>query len=90
MSLPSTPYALSAYYVIGIPFGIWLAFSRDMSLHGLWIGLTVALVYASSAGVWICARTDWERQVEKVRRRLEAEHKAGVGSRHDAEVGTGH
>ncbi|THG97308.1 hypothetical protein EW026_g4664 [Hermanssonia centrifuga] len=29
---------LSAYYVIGIPFGMWLAFKRDMGLHGLWVG----------------------------------------------------
>ena len=68
----------SAYYVIGIPFGIWLAFSRGADLMGLWVGLTVALVYESVASSWICLRTDWAYEVEKVRRRLEAEHKAGV------------
>ncbi|TBU24333.1 MATE efflux family protein [Dichomitus squalens] len=66
---------LSAYYVIGIPFGIWLAFWRDMQLHGLWVGLTVSLVYAAAIGVWICLKTDWEREVEKVRIRLEADQK---------------
>jgi len=68
---------LSAYYVIGIPFGIWLTFWRGMQLHGLWIGLTVSLVYCATIGVWICVRTDWEREVEKVRKRVAADQKAG-------------
>ncbi|KAI1798396.1 MATE efflux family protein [Ganoderma leucocontextum] len=67
---------LSAYYVIGIPFGIWLAFWRNMELDGLWIGLTVSLVYCAAVGVWLCLNTDWEREVEKVRIRLEADRKA--------------
>ncbi|PIL27343.1 transporter [Ganoderma sinense ZZ0214-1] len=71
---------LSAYYVIGIPFGIWLAFWRDMDLHGLWIGLTVSLVYCAAVGVWICMNNDWEREVEKVRLRLEADRKAADDS----------
>ncbi|KAI0341507.1 MATE efflux family protein [Trametopsis cervina] len=74
---------LSAYYVIGIPFGIWLAFSRDFGLVGLWIGLTLSLVYAAGAGVWICLRTDWEYQVQKVRARIAADQKANM--RYDAE-----
>ncbi|OCH87072.1 MATE efflux family protein [Obba rivulosa] len=64
---------LSAYYVIGIPFGIWLTFKRHMQLHGLWIGLTISLVYCATVGVWICLRTNWEREVQKVRDRLVAE-----------------
>ncbi|THH31443.1 hypothetical protein EUX98_g2769 [Antrodiella citrinella] len=79
---------LSAYYVIGIPFGIWLAFERDMALHGLWIGLTISLVYAAAIGVWICLRTDWEREVKKVQDRLEVDRKANQGAKQcDVEVG---
>ncbi|KAH9922447.1 mate-domain-containing protein [Amylocystis lapponica] len=70
---------LSAYYVIGIPFGLWLTFKRGMALHGLWIGLTVSLVYCAAAGVWLCLRTDWAREVEKVRVRLAADQKARAG-----------
>ncbi|KAI0353405.1 MATE efflux family protein [Trametes cingulata] len=70
---------LSAYYVVGIPFGIWLAFWRGMQLHGLWIGLTVSLVYCAAAGVWLCLRTKWDREVEKVRIRLEADRKHADG-----------
>ena len=74
--------------MIGIPFGVWLAFKRDADLLGLWVGLTVALVYESLVSVWICLRTDWGYQVEKVRARLAAEHKAGA--RADAEAAAAH
>lgn len=47
-----------------------------MSLHGLWIGLTVSLVYAAAIGVWICLRTNWDREVQKVQDRLDGDKKA--------------
>ncbi|KAH6900841.1 mate-domain-containing protein [Coprinopsis sp. MPI-PUGE-AT-0042] len=64
---------LSSYYIIGIPFGIWLAFRRDMGLHGLWIGLSISLLYSSVFGTIVCLRTDWDRQVEKVVKRMRDE-----------------
>ncbi|KAH0581705.1 hypothetical protein H2248_011391 [Termitomyces sp. 'cryptogamus'] len=64
---------LTSYYVIGIPFGIWLAFSWDMGVHGLWIGLTVSLVYCSFFGTLLCVHTDWNREVRKVIKRLKEE-----------------
>jgi MATE family multidrug resistance protein len=42
-----------------------------MGLHGLWYGLMVSLVYGSTVSVWLGLRTDWNREVEKVRKRLE-------------------
>jgi MATE family multidrug resistance protein len=44
-----------------------------MGLHGLWYGLTVALVYVSAVGVWMGLTTDWDREVQKVQMRLEAD-----------------
>ncbi|KAI9458930.1 MATE efflux family protein [Lactarius psammicola] len=64
---------LSAYYMLGIPTGVWLAFRRNMGLHGLWYGLTISLVYGSAVGVWIGLKTDWVREVQKVQMRLEAD-----------------
>jgi len=63
---------LSAYYVLGIPFGVWLAFRHNMGLHGLWYGLTLSLVYGSVVGVSMALQADWNRESEKVQRRLEA------------------
>ncbi|KAJ7138459.1 MATE efflux family protein [Mycena crocata] len=67
---------LSAYYIIGIPFGAWLAFNCDFGLHGLWIGLTVSLVYCAVFGTMLCVRTDWDHEVRKVLARINAENKA--------------
>ncbi|KAJ7484512.1 MATE efflux family protein [Mycena latifolia] len=64
---------LSAYLLIGIPFGIWLAFNRNLGIHGLWIGLTVAAGYCVACGGLMCVRTDWDREVKKVLARINAE-----------------
>jgi len=63
----------SAHYTVGIPLGMFLAFKLDMELFGLWIGLTVALVYCSLVGIWLNFRTDWDFEVRKVCDRLEKE-----------------
>ncbi|CAK5272855.1 unnamed protein product [Mycena citricolor] len=78
---------LSAYYVIGIPFGIWLAFSWNMGLPGLWIGLTVSLVYCAFFGTLLCVRSDWNHEVDKVVKRNEAENRDKAAS---AEAGQIH
>jgi MATE family multidrug resistance protein len=46
-----------------------------MGLPGLWYGLTSALVYASSIGIWLCLTTNWNREVEKVVERLAVDKK---------------
>lgn len=75
--------SLSGYYVIGIPIGIWLAFQRDMGLVGLWVGLTLALVYCSAWGIYLCITADWQKEVRTVLDRLagygEQEHSQDLG-----------
>ena len=60
----------SAYYILGLPLGIYLAFRWHIGLYGLWIGLTCSLVYCSTIGSWVCIRTDWNKEVVKVIERL--------------------
>ncbi|THH17466.1 hypothetical protein EW146_g3355 [Bondarzewia mesenterica] len=67
---------ISAYYIVGIPLGIFLAFKQSMGLKGLWVGLTVALCGCALILLWIVLKTDWEREEKKVRIRLEAEAEA--------------
>ncbi|KAJ3573733.1 hypothetical protein NP233_g2238 [Leucocoprinus birnbaumii] len=62
-----------AYYVIGIPTGLSLAFKSKMDLLGIWIGLTMALVLCAIVGAWLSLRTDWEHEVERVQERLSME-----------------
>jgi MATE family multidrug resistance protein len=66
---------LSAYYVIGIPFGVWLTFKMGMGLVGLWVGITISLIYCSGWGTYLCMTTDWQREVKKVSDRLAVENK---------------
>jgi len=56
----------------GIPFGIWLAFRQNMGLYGLWYGLTLSLIYGAVVGVTIALRADWDKESEKVQKRLKA------------------
>jgi len=60
-----------------------------MKLLGLWIGLTVALVYAALAGVWLSLTADWDKEVQKVQDRVERERQLGkkvaVEIQHDVE-----
>ena len=46
-----------------------------MGLSGLWIGLTVSLVYCAFFGTLLCVRADWDREVWKVMQRLERQDK---------------
>ena len=59
--------------MLGIPLGLYLAFTCHLGLHGLWYGLTSSLVYCAALGSWICFRTDWNKEVAKVMQRLKAD-----------------
>ncbi|KAF8175388.1 multidrug/Oligosaccharidyl-lipid/Polysaccharide flippase [Pholiota molesta] len=45
---------LSAYYVIGFPIGLYLAFTLGTGLAGLWIGMTVSLICCAASGLYLC------------------------------------
>jgi MATE family multidrug resistance protein len=40
---------LIAYFVLGLPLGFFLCFGLRWGIYGLWIGLTVALVFVAVA-----------------------------------------
>ncbi|KAG8681929.1 hypothetical protein FRC09_017142, partial [Ceratobasidium sp. 395] len=54
-----------------IPMGVALAFWAHLGLKGLWIGLAAALFFAATVSVWLVSRTDWEREVERTKERLD-------------------
>jgi hypothetical protein len=43
-----------------------------MGLHGLWNGLTVSLIYGAAVSMWMGLHAGWNRELEKVWKRLEA------------------
>ncbi|KAJ3725316.1 mate-domain-containing protein [Lentinula raphanica] len=54
-------------------------------LRGLWIGLTVSLVYCAVIGTALCLATDWKHELDKVQARVQAEDR-----RNQQENGTLH
>lgn len=60
-----------SYYVIGIPIGLVLTFTRiNLGLAGLWWGLTIALLFGSAGMIWLIGITDWDWEVKKVQLRM--------------------
>lgn len=58
---------LSAYYVVGIPMSLFLAFGPwQMGLSGLWWGLTVALIYGAAAALYSVYHTDWPSVLRRI------------------------
>ena len=52
-----------AYYVVGIPIGLVLAFKAQLGLYGMWIGLAVGLMSVSCFLVpFILFATNWEKE----------------------------
>lgn len=44
---------LVGYWMLGIPFGVYLAFGKDWGVEGLWVGLATALtILATSLGLY--------------------------------------
>ncbi|KAM2657947.1 hypothetical protein EV1_013261 [Malus domestica] len=54
---------LGAYYQMGIPTAVLLAFVLDIGGKGLWIGITVALFVQALCLSIIITCTDWEKEV---------------------------
>ena len=79
------PVLTSTFLTAGIPLGIWLAFSWNMGLHGIWIGLSVAIVYSAVVGTYLSLKTDWDCEVKKVVERMEEEER--LKKRRDEEGG---
>ncbi len=42
-----TVAVLVAYYIIGLPLGYWLAFTKNLGIEGVWYGLCFGLVFVS-------------------------------------------
>lgn len=67
---------LVSYYLVALPFGIYLAFQRAQGLRGLWIGNAFALGLVG-AGEWLLVTlANWDREI------VRAEQRADEGNIH--------
>jgi MATE family multidrug resistance protein len=48
-----TIITIIAYWVIGIPLGYYFTFSMNLSLYGIWYGLSIGLTFSA---IFLCIR----------------------------------
>ncbi|KAI3910485.1 hypothetical protein MKX01_034879 [Papaver californicum] len=61
---------LGAYYLVGIPSAILLAFVLNVGGKGLWFGIICALVVQVVSLLVVTWRTNWEQQAKQATRRV--------------------
>ncbi|EER93896.1 protein DETOXIFICATION 40 [Sorghum bicolor] len=61
---------IACYYGIGIPLGCVLGFYFDLGAMGIWGGMIGGLIVQTLVLIWVTLRTDWNKEVEQARMRL--------------------
>uniref|UniRef100_A0A5B6YM55 Protein DETOXIFICATION n=1 Tax=Davidia involucrata TaxID=16924 RepID=A0A5B6YM55_DAVIN len=62
---------VGCYYLVGIPLGSVLGFYFDLGAKGIWSGMMAGTAIQTIILVWVTLRTDWVKEVEKARVRLD-------------------
>ncbi|GAV59613.1 MatE domain-containing protein [Cephalotus follicularis] len=62
---------LGAYYLVGIPCAVLLAFVYHLGGKGLWTGIIVALFVQAILLLLVISRTNWEKEAKKATDRLQ-------------------
>ncbi|XP_023771477.1 protein DETOXIFICATION 40 [Lactuca sativa] len=67
---------VGCYYVVGVPFGCLLAFYFELGAKGIWSGMIAGMTMQTLILLWVTFRTDWNKEVEQSRNRLnKCQHK---------------
>ncbi|WCJ20229.1 MATE efflux family protein [Euphorbia peplus] len=62
---------VGCYYVVGIPLGCLLGFKYNLGAKGIWSGMIGGTVMQTFILIWVTFRTDWNKEVEKAKIRLD-------------------
>ncbi|KAJ4703882.1 Protein DETOXIFICATION [Melia azedarach] len=62
---------VGCYYFVGLPLGCLLGFKFDFGAKGIWGGMIGGTVLQTLILLYVTFRTDWKKEVEKARNRLE-------------------
>ncbi|GMF43628.1 unnamed protein product [Phytophthora fragariaefolia] len=58
---------LFAYFVIGLPAGVYLAFRMDLGVEGMWLGLTVGIFFGCVVSFVKICETNWKSMADAAR-----------------------
>eukprot|EP01135_Chromosphaera_perkinsii_P006715 Nk52_evm2s564 gene=Nk52_evmTU2s564 len=70
------------YYFVGIPIGLFFAFTLGLELPGIWWGMFIGLGCVSTAAVVIVLRTDWDAQCIQAAERIHSNNQTSTTSGH--------
>ncbi|XP_072967609.1 protein DETOXIFICATION 49-like [Typha angustifolia] len=59
---------VAAFYLVGMPVGVWLGFWGGMGFRGLWVGMMAAQVACVVGMVATVTGMDWEKQAERAQK----------------------
>ncbi|KAH9797824.1 protein DETOXIFICATION 40 [Citrus sinensis] len=62
---------VGCYYLIGIPIGCLLGFKFNLGTKGIWSGMIGGTLIQTIILVYVTLRTDWNKEVEKARNRMD-------------------
>ncbi|XP_030491963.2 protein DETOXIFICATION 40 [Cannabis sativa] len=62
---------VGCYYVVGVPLGCLLGFKFDLGVKGIWSGMIGGTMMQTFILLWVTFRTDWNKEVDKAKSRLE-------------------
>ncbi|ERM95828.1 hypothetical protein AMTRI_Chr04g248440 [Amborella trichopoda] len=62
---------ITCYYIVGIPLGLILGYLFDKGVKGIWIGMLCGTAAQTLVLAFITYRTDWNKQVENSRERVD-------------------
>ncbi|KAF5729046.1 hypothetical protein HS088_TW21G01203 [Tripterygium wilfordii] len=63
---------VGCYYFVGVPVGAVLGFTFNLGAKGIWTGMLGGTFLQTVILMWVTYRTDWEKEVENAKSRLEA------------------
>ncbi|KAJ1982581.1 ethionine resistance protein [Dimargaris xerosporica] len=62
--------SLPAYYVIGVPLGVYLGFQWHLGIVGIWGGLSTGVFFICFSELYFYLRTDWDKEVARCQKRV--------------------
>lgn len=54
------------YYLIGLPLALWLAFTKEKGVYGLWLGFSIACIILDCGFMCIIECPDWRKISDKI------------------------
>ena len=59
-------WTLICYYLIGLPLALWLAFSKDKGVYGLWLGFSIACIVLDLGFLILIECPSWTKIATKI------------------------